>query len=561
MPKSGPLGDFDLDESEDAPPVSEQIIAALTANSGKVIDLFRSWDENGDGKVTRAEFHKAMKELGLRVTKDSIDSIFTRWDKDGGGELSLPEMSKILRMAATSAKGIEEMRKMLVKKGLKLTALFREWDTDGDGEINREEFAHALRYIGLKYPKEQVDALFDSFDRDGSGLIDQREFNKMLRRDIKAEETARRERTEAARIAREKAEHVDPIESEELRRKIRSDLAVYTDASPGVGVDKTSVTFDTAAPPNAAGISSPTSPDAPTGLLPAQTILSAKEKAHEKRRLHFQLRLRGTDAELPEAQLTRSVSGTFAEMAREVTRHSRRPRLDENHRKALPKLIDVLSMHRPRSHCPARRHVHVLQAPAPTKLSREQLTALKMPTVERALQRREKMRTSQSTPNFGLGLTSNRSRVSVHVGSAVSFEEQGELLRDAVASGRILTTEELERLRETADEDLMTGVATGRMLSNEELGRLKEMADDDLMAGVASGRMLSEAELERLKEMADEDLMAAVQSGRMLTDDELIRLKASADEELLSAVAAGRILTGEELTRLKEVASPIRGLG
>lgn len=88
MPRKGPLGNFDLDEGPDAAPVSEQIIGALIANAGKVIDLFRSWDDNGDGKVTRAEFHKAMIELGLEVPKDSIDSIFSRWDKDGGGELS-----------------------------------------------------------------------------------------------------------------------------------------------------------------------------------------------------------------------------------------------------------------------------------------------------------------------------------------------------------------------------------------------------------------------------------------------------------------------------------------
>ena len=38
--RPGPLGHFDLDESEEAAPVSEQIVAALKANAGKVLDLF-----------------------------------------------------------------------------------------------------------------------------------------------------------------------------------------------------------------------------------------------------------------------------------------------------------------------------------------------------------------------------------------------------------------------------------------------------------------------------------------------------------------------------------------
>ena len=32
-----------------------------------MIDLFREWDEDNNGKVTRAEFHKAMPLLGLDV--------------------------------------------------------------------------------------------------------------------------------------------------------------------------------------------------------------------------------------------------------------------------------------------------------------------------------------------------------------------------------------------------------------------------------------------------------------------------------------------------------------
>ena len=42
---------------------------ALAKNAGRVIDLFREWDENGDGMVTRKEFHKAMPLLGLEAPR------------------------------------------------------------------------------------------------------------------------------------------------------------------------------------------------------------------------------------------------------------------------------------------------------------------------------------------------------------------------------------------------------------------------------------------------------------------------------------------------------------
>ena len=35
----------------------------------RVIDLFREWDTDGDGQITRKEFHTAMPRLGFDVSK------------------------------------------------------------------------------------------------------------------------------------------------------------------------------------------------------------------------------------------------------------------------------------------------------------------------------------------------------------------------------------------------------------------------------------------------------------------------------------------------------------
>jgi len=90
------LGNLDLDEGPDAPPIAEQLANALRENSTRVLDLFRSWDADGDGQVSRAEFHKAMPALGLDVPKETIDELFSSWDKDGGGELGYAELRRIL---------------------------------------------------------------------------------------------------------------------------------------------------------------------------------------------------------------------------------------------------------------------------------------------------------------------------------------------------------------------------------------------------------------------------------------------------------------------------------
>ena len=100
--KKGILGGLDIDEDSDLP-VSKQIGNALRDNGGRVLDLFREWDTDGDGEVTRKEFHVAMPKLGLEVSKQAIDDLFTEWDSDGGGVLKLKELQKILKPVPRSA--------------------------------------------------------------------------------------------------------------------------------------------------------------------------------------------------------------------------------------------------------------------------------------------------------------------------------------------------------------------------------------------------------------------------------------------------------------------------
>ena len=100
----------------DAPPISAQIAMALRKNSARVLELFRAWDEDGSGAVDRAEFHVAMKKMGLDVPKKDIDNLFSEWDKGGDGSLGLRELQKILSKggmssAATTPKDAKDGKK------------------------------------------------------------------------------------------------------------------------------------------------------------------------------------------------------------------------------------------------------------------------------------------------------------------------------------------------------------------------------------------------------------------------------------------------------------------
>jgi len=89
------------DPALDGMSVIDQIRYTLKKNAARVLDLFREWDEDGDGQVSKTEFRRAIPMLGLEVANDQIDALFDEFDKDGGGEIGLSEMQKMLRRGAT----------------------------------------------------------------------------------------------------------------------------------------------------------------------------------------------------------------------------------------------------------------------------------------------------------------------------------------------------------------------------------------------------------------------------------------------------------------------------
>merc|ERR1711998_771118 len=66
--------------------IQEQLRNLLTANSVRVIDLFRQWDDDDNGTIDKKEFRKAITALGFKAPKPEIDALFDTFDTDRSGE-------------------------------------------------------------------------------------------------------------------------------------------------------------------------------------------------------------------------------------------------------------------------------------------------------------------------------------------------------------------------------------------------------------------------------------------------------------------------------------------
>ena len=62
-----------------------QIRDALSKNAVRVIDLFRDWDDDESGAVSKKEFRHAMRQFGLDVPRADVDAVFDSFDMDRSG--------------------------------------------------------------------------------------------------------------------------------------------------------------------------------------------------------------------------------------------------------------------------------------------------------------------------------------------------------------------------------------------------------------------------------------------------------------------------------------------
>jgi hypothetical protein len=85
-----------LDAVDDAT-AAEQLKELLRVNRVRVIDLFTSWDLDGNGVVTRNEFERAFSFLGYEASASVVDKLFTSLDANESGSIDFAELNQQLR--------------------------------------------------------------------------------------------------------------------------------------------------------------------------------------------------------------------------------------------------------------------------------------------------------------------------------------------------------------------------------------------------------------------------------------------------------------------------------
>ncbi|KAL1527253.1 hypothetical protein AB1Y20_015929 [Prymnesium parvum] len=176
------------------------------------LELFQSFDTDGDGFISAAEFQEAMLQLGgydspstspeqrARV-KEMLRDLADWVDRDGNGTINYLEFMSAFQLVGKQASSddsasqaaitalnqiVESLCTFFYRHRWTLKHAFEYFDADGDGVVSPDEFSTAVKALAqmatedgsvtLEVSDEAVDRLVASIDMDGDGFIDYDEF-------------------------------------------------------------------------------------------------------------------------------------------------------------------------------------------------------------------------------------------------------------------------------------------------------------------------------------------------------------------------------------------------
>ncbi|CAB3405116.1 unnamed protein product [Caenorhabditis bovis] len=136
----------------------------------EIREVFKEFDKNGDGRITRQELEVALLQLGEKASNSKIEQMIEQADLDGNGCIDIDEFLNVLHRQICDPREERELRDV-----------FGVFDKNGDGLISIDDLLFVMYQLGEKLTEAEAREMIRQGDLDHDGMIDFQEFVNIIK--------------------------------------------------------------------------------------------------------------------------------------------------------------------------------------------------------------------------------------------------------------------------------------------------------------------------------------------------------------------------------------------
>jgi len=84
-------------------PLEADIAEVLAGSMSTMNSIFRGWDHDHSGSVSRLEFRQGLARMGIHADEEQMRAVFRRIDKDNSGHVDFHELRRALQPFVNAA--------------------------------------------------------------------------------------------------------------------------------------------------------------------------------------------------------------------------------------------------------------------------------------------------------------------------------------------------------------------------------------------------------------------------------------------------------------------------
>lgn len=147
-----------------------------------MMDAFRRADADGNGTLSRPEFHQCLREADLGLTRREVNALMMEVDEDGDGVISydefVPLCFDILVQIVSEDVATQSVPREEQELAEYFYALFANADPSGSGALPGQHLKELIREADLGLTRVQINALMSEAEEDEEGAVDYAAFSR-----------------------------------------------------------------------------------------------------------------------------------------------------------------------------------------------------------------------------------------------------------------------------------------------------------------------------------------------------------------------------------------------